>query len=703
MKKLLLLIAASLLLPTFAACQRDSHTIIDITNMDDVDNTGKQTEKQTEQKPQKPENFDDKGNITLDGWSDYVIVIGKTCDLAEKTAASELRNYIKKMSGAFLEIVTDDTPKSEKELIVGRTNRDFKAKFDKDELGDDGFIIKTEEKKLFLVGGAPRGTLYAVYTYLEEYLGCRFYTADFEKVPTYDALPFTEIEEDKQIPVFEVRNSGWADLYDHTISAKLKLNCSHGRGNISESLGGSEYFAGNNCHTLYTLAELKNSNVNKEPCLTDEAVFETVLKNVRALLDANPGAKYVSVSQNDGSVNDACYCDNCTALRNELGGWSDHYINFVNKVADAIKEDYPDVMVHTFAYKFTKDAPKTVKPADNVMVQLCTIEACFRHPLEECTAHGADFETLIKDWAQVCDYLSIWDYTTDFYYYSASFANFEAIYENMRLFADNNAKKVYEQGNWQSTSGEFSELRAYLIARLLWDPYMSKEEYYAYMDEFLLDYYGEGAPYIREYIDYMLSATAERHIGIYDSPDKMYPNTLTNISNSELPNGFSKDVLRDYKDVDWSLYSEWYKKLEPNEIIEKGKQLFEKARAATNDPIQLEHIDKSYIQIEYFESYFKYAQLSALRQNFSILIPALVDKYMGLDAESAAIISNTMITNIMRDYENAYIAYNEALFDKMFKHGVNYAGEARRLELAKKSSYDFSKTPDSWGPNTWGT
>lgn len=698
MKKLLAVLALSLLFPMLFACQPQQSGTPN-GDGDGSDGNGQDaSEKETDK--QKPSDFDDGGNIALDGFSDYVIVITKDCEVAERTAAATLRSYVKKMSGATLKIVDDGTPATEKEIVVGRTNRESET--DRDSLGEDGFIIRTEGRKLFLLGGGARGTLYAAYTYLENYLGCRFYTADFERVPTYNALPFTEIEEDRQVPVFEVRNSGWADLYDHTVSAKLKLNCAHGRGNIDEAFGGSAYFAGSNCHTLYTLAELTDANINKEPCLTDPAVYETVLKNVRALLDANPGAKYVSVSQNDGGVGDACHCDNCNALREQLGGWSDHYVNFVNKIANAIKEDYPDVMVHTFAYKFTKDAPRTVVPADNVTVQLCTIEGCFRHPLDECTAHGADFAALIRDWGKVCNYLSIWDYTTDFYYYSVSFPNFDAIYENMRLFADNNAKRVYEQGNWQTTSGEFSELRAYLIARLLWDPYMSKEQYYAYMDEFLLDYYGEGAPYVREYIDCMQSVTADLHLGIYQSPEQIYPSSSVEINSEALPSGFNKDVLRNYKDIDWTAYCEWYSRREPNGILAKGKSLFDKARAATGDGLQLEHIEKSYIQIEFMESYFRYARLSEIRANITRLVPLLVDAHMGLNVEDAAIVSDTMIKNIMLSFEKEYEEYNEALFEKMFKHGVNYVGEARRLEYAKKDSYNFSNTPDEWGPNTWG-
>jgi hypothetical protein len=63
-----------------------------------------------------------------------------------------------------------------------------------------------------------------IYEFLEKYLGCRFYTATFEKVPQ-NATITVDISEDKQIPVFETRNSFWYDYWNHDISVKLKLNC----------------------------------------------------------------------------------------------------------------------------------------------------------------------------------------------------------------------------------------------------------------------------------------------------------------------------------------------------------------------------------------------------------------------------------------------------------------------------------------------
>jgi hypothetical protein len=77
---------------------------------------------------------------------------------------------------------------------------------------------------------------------------------------------------------------------------------------------------------------------------------------------------------------------------------------------------------------------------------------------------------------------------------------------------------MFPQGNSQSISGEFGELRTYLLAKLMWNPYMSEEEYYMHMDEFLQAYYGAGWLYIRLYIDQTTKLANDGCINIYEEP-----------------------------------------------------------------------------------------------------------------------------------------------------------------------------------------
>ena len=113
---------------------------------------------QEEQKEEKEPTI----SLIADGKSDYVIVRSAKATKVEILACEELQSYLKKMSGTKVAIVTDKQAASEKEIVVGKTNRETEGAFNREELTDDGFVIKTTGDKVWLVGGGDRGTLYSV-------------------------------------------------------------------------------------------------------------------------------------------------------------------------------------------------------------------------------------------------------------------------------------------------------------------------------------------------------------------------------------------------------------------------------------------------------------------------------------------------------------------------------------------------------------
>ena len=56
-------------------------------------------------------------------------------------AASEFQKYVERVSGCRLEILTDDKPVSEKEILIGSSDRTIDL-VDISDLDEDGFIIK---------------------------------------------------------------------------------------------------------------------------------------------------------------------------------------------------------------------------------------------------------------------------------------------------------------------------------------------------------------------------------------------------------------------------------------------------------------------------------------------------------------------------------------------------------------------------------
>ena len=263
--------------------------------------------------------------------------------------------------------------------------------------------------------------------------------------------------------------------------------------------GGAWDYGGLFVHTIGGLTGT-GGGTSKNPCLTDQNNLNRAIAAVRERLAARPSTTILSVSQNDTDAR--CTCANCAAIDAEEGSPAGTLLRFVNAIANDIAKDYPNVIIDTLAYDYTQTAPKVTKPAENVCIRLCTFHCHFTHPLNDPTcAENARFCRDLEEWSKICDNIHIWDYTTNFAYYIPTYANLHVLQANMQFFAEHNAKGMFPQGNRNGPSGEFGELRAYLLSKLMMNPYMGEEEYYALMDEFLEAYYGDGWAYIRMYID----------------------------------------------------------------------------------------------------------------------------------------------------------------------------------------------------------
>ena len=396
-----------------------------------------------------------------------------------------------------------------------------------DGAGDDRdtFKVKSEGNNIRLTGDAARGAMYACYDLLEK-IGCRFLTPDDEYIIEAESVDLTGFDYVEASPFYN--RIIYADTYLSSVDMQNK----------GRHINGLEY-TGGNCHTFDGLDGDASSQYENQPCLSSEEVYQTMLGNVRALLAANPDAKLISVSQND-NIN-YCTCDGCMADYAKYtkkaddptqGGTAGQLIAFVNRMISDIEKDYPDVLVHTFAYQHTQHAPANIVPDEKVVVQLCSIECCFAHPLagaeDICKSMNAPFSQDIKDWAEISTTLFIWDYNNNFSHRGTPFPNltYDILAGNMKLFADNNVKGLFLQGNaGMGNNGEFDRVRWYLEAKLAWDPYMSEEEYYTHMREFMEGFYGEGWEKVYDALMLLHTEYEGQHIGVFDNPKERWMST----------------------------------------------------------------------------------------------------------------------------------------------------------------------------------
>lgn len=81
--------------------------------------------------------------LTANAKTDYTIIIPQKATAIEEKAAKEFQQYIRKISGAVMPILNDNSQKSSEEVLIGNTSR---IKNDLSSLTPDGIMIKTQGK-----------------------------------------------------------------------------------------------------------------------------------------------------------------------------------------------------------------------------------------------------------------------------------------------------------------------------------------------------------------------------------------------------------------------------------------------------------------------------------------------------------------------------------------------------------------------------
>ncbi|MCX7047695.1 MAG: DUF4838 domain-containing protein, partial [Candidatus Sumerlaeota bacterium] len=365
----------------------------------------------------------------------------------------------------------------------------------------------------------PRGMLYAVYVFLEDVVGCRWWTSDESFIPRKPTLEIAPLDI-SYAPPLRCREAFYRDAFNGVFAARLRLNGHSER--IAPEYGGHYSILGW-CHTFYQLlpparffaqhpdwySEIggKRTGDGAQLCLANAEMRAELVRQALVWIRKDPGAGMISISQNDWEGR--CQCAQCKAAEAEESAASGPLIRFVNAVAEEIEKEYPEFLVETLAYQYTRQPPRLARPRKNVIVRLCTIECSFVQPLS-AGAHNEAFRKDIEGWSAIAPNLYVWDYVTNFSNYLLPHPNLRALAPNVRFFAEHHTIGLFEQGDAGSGIGDFVRLRAWLLAHLMWNP---KQDEKHLTREFLNGYYGAAGPFLEQYLD-LMNGAAERS-GVY--------------------------------------------------------------------------------------------------------------------------------------------------------------------------------------------
>ena len=251
-----------------------------------------------------------------------------------------------------------------------------------------------------------QGTCYAVYDFLEQFCGVRWYAPGEVGmvVPERKTLAVAG-KEVRRAPAFRFRQGGYLPVY-----GILKAVWNNPSGHDVQvfarrmRLGGEPYAANHSFYGYYDRYWKQNpqragqfegerpdwfaqgyAGQPPQMCFTNEGFVRQVIQDARDYFDgkgAKPGAQangdFFALVPMDNSA--WCKCPACAALLDPKekanphfsNGWaSDYVFGFANKVAKEIRKSHPDKYLATLAYSSYAYYPKQTRLESNMAVQMC--------------------------------------------------------------------------------------------------------------------------------------------------------------------------------------------------------------------------------------------------------------------------------------------------------------------------------------------
>jgi len=441
----------------------------------------------------------------------YVIQIAQQAPPAVWHAAGELQHFVHAMTGAELDIVDDQAPLREHTILIG-DSRHLRAlqRDDPEELGPDGYCIRTFGEHLGIWGREPRGTLYGVYAFLNR-LGCRWYTRDVGVIPKRDRIDVPSRNESYSPPLWYrnfilggVMSPDWC-ARNHVNGLSSEVGARHGGkiahwqfGHSFDSLvpPGTYYDANPDYFALVRGQRLREET---QLCCTHPGVIQLLTDNLRQQIEKDlaaespdspsPAAYYLA--QNDWG--NCCQCPPCQALVHQEESYAAPVIHLCNEVVEGLTDEFPDKSFVTISYRFSAKPPKHLRARPELIVQVCPIECCVAHPFATCDfPENVRFRDYMDGWQRTASRLWVWDYASHLRNPLVPAPGLPPLAENLRWFLRHGVSGYFYQ---DVGSRQFNELRGWLISRLLWRPDDDQEQL---TSEFIEAFYGAAAGPVQE-------------------------------------------------------------------------------------------------------------------------------------------------------------------------------------------------------------
>ncbi len=381
------------------------------------------------------------------------------------------------------------------------------------------------------------GTANAVYTFLQDYLGVRWFWPgelgiDVLPQPTIAFAPFEYRYHPRWVGrtgLFTFSRLGGGGgvggvSYDWVRFQRLQLDSLNLPGGHNFTTWWDKYHETD--RDLFALQPNGSRGGDPGPypsartiklCKSNPKVWQKWLDQVEEQLERNPAQRVFNAGANDGWLSGFCVCEKCQAwdhpkaemrryswegLSQEYLAMSDRQLTFANTLARLLKEKYPDKDYYVLmqAYGNSRPAPIEAVPDDNVIVMNVANFFQRSEKLDRGSTTGRSHREQLASWGEVA-HTQAWRPNT------GSPVGWQQGLPDVSmgrtindfLHADNsNCIGLFVDSNWEhwATHGPLY----YLLGHLLWNPDIDTE---ALMDDYYSRAFGPAAKSMQAYWAFM--------------------------------------------------------------------------------------------------------------------------------------------------------------------------------------------------------
>jgi len=463
------------------------------------------------------------------------IILDSGCDPREERAARELQYWIRQITGKRIPVLAAASASPNTKIYLGAKWASKYADDLKYLAGSDGYAVRRDGNNIHVFGADPRGTLFGVYRLLEKNTDIIWprpnpeFSAVFSKVSD---IQFTH-SDFRSRPAFKFRalsisgsdrnkaqSQAWRGRNGVNTPMMLGKGFQYLRWRNGALIGAGGGFIGafmglKQDEDLYPLiAGNRWRSVWRQPCYTNPEVPKVIANKAREMLASVPGKKVEYLIARIGDNWDVCACPNCMAPIKLADGtllkpkatsstrdplfFSTRNFMMLNKVAEELAGEYPDLKIHTHAYIFAAEPPK-VKLHPAIVPHFAAYPTKNeRYPiLSQPPGRGEIWGRRFRQWGK--------EQSVQFgffgYYYTHGFnAMADTAAADYRALAEMGGIHVHTEGCWADTDAlsawDVDGPEKWVIARLMWDPYQNPA---ALRDEYIKRTYRGAAPKMREF------------------------------------------------------------------------------------------------------------------------------------------------------------------------------------------------------------